>query len=208
MKKITFTNVHRKKHFEYFLNMDAPHFNITANVDITNFLRWLRAEQQQFTSAMVYALAQTAHAIPEFRWRIRDGEVFEHELVHPSFTVNTEVADVFSFCSVPYDPNYKVFAERAKARIAKMSVDPSFEDEEGMDNYLFISAIPWVSFTGFIHPMHYSPTDSVPRFAYGKYFEQDGKTMMPLSVQAHHSVVDGHHMGKYFIEIQRFFDSL
>ena len=205
MKKITFTNVHRRKHFDFFLNMDAPHFNITANVEITPFLKSLKAHQQPFTPAVVYALAHTANSIQEFRWRIRNGEVVEHEWVHPSFTVNTDIADVFSFCTVEYSPDYKVFTIRAKAKMEKMKEDPSFEDEEGRDDYLFISAIPWVTFTGFMHPMHYHPVDSVPRFAFGKYFEQNAKYFMPISVQAHHAIVDGVHVGRYFQKIEKLF---
>lgn len=186
--------------------MDAPHFNITANVNISAYLQWIKANDQQFTPAIIFALAQTANDIPEFRWRIREGQVVEHEQVHPSFTVTTEQSDVFSFCTVDYAPDYATFVKRTQQVMSKMKTNPSFEDEEGRDDYLFISAIPWVSFTGFMHPMHYSPVDSVPRFAYGKYFKQGDQIMMPLSVQAHHAVVDGHHMGQFFVRIQQFFD--
>ena len=37
---------------------------------------------------------------------------------------------------------------------------------------------------------------------WGKYDEKDGRIMMPLSVQAHHSFVDGIHIGKFAEKIQ------
>ncbi|TFG78810.1 MAG: chloramphenicol acetyltransferase, partial [Flavobacteriales bacterium] len=46
--------------------------------------------------------------------------------------------------------------------------------------------------------MPYHPGDSVPRITYGKFFEQDWKLMMPLNIQAHHALVDGHHLGAFF----------
>ena len=198
MKTITFTDPHRKKHFDFFRAMDQPHFNLVANVDITGFLKVVKQEKLPFTPYMVYALSKVANDISVFRWRIRGEQVVEHESVQPSFTVPTEASDVFSFCTVAYHPDRDTFVERAKATIERMKEDPNFEDEEGRDDYLFMSAIPWVSFTGLTHAMHYSPVDSVPRISWGKYFEQNGRILMPLSVQAHHAVVDGSDMGRYF----------
>jgi len=65
-----------------------------------------------------------------------------------------------------------------------------------------MTAIPWVSFTSVMHPMHLQPADSVPRFAWGKFFE-DGKYLkMPLGVQGHHALMDGIHMGRFYAEVQ------
>lgn len=206
MKPIIFENEHRQKHFEFFKNMNHPHFNICANVDITHFLKVLQAHQLPFTYSVVYAIAKTAKSIKEFRWRIIEGELFECENVTPSFTTYTEVADVFSFCDVPFEEDYQKFIKSAATKALEMSKNPSFEDGNHHD-YLFLSAIPWVSFTMFQHAMPFHPTDSVPRIAWGKYFEEGQKIKMPLSVQAHHALVDGRHVGLYFQKIEQFFQN-
>ena len=198
MREIVFENPHRQKHFDFFNSMNHPHFNITANVDITNFFKFAKEENLPLTPAIVFFIAKAAHAIPQFRWRVRGNKVFEHEQVRPSFSVFTEVADVFSFCTVKFENNGRRFVQHAFEKSEQMRKDPSFEDEPGQDDYLFLSAIPWVSFTGFQHAMQDHPSDSVPRITWGKFFEQDGKTQMPLSVQVHHAVVDGRHVGHYF----------
>ena len=205
MKIITFSNPHRQKHFDFFRKMDQPHFNLVANVDITRFLQFIKNQQLPFTPYIVYLLSKAANDIPAFRWRIRGEQVVEHPTVQPSFTVPTEVSEVFSFCTVDYDPEASVFIERALATIERMKTDPDFEDEPGRDDFLFMSAIPWVSFTGLSHAMHYSPADSVPRISWGKYFKQERKVLMPLAVQAHHAVVDGRDMGHYFQHVEALF---
>ncbi len=198
MKEIVFDNIHRKKHFEFFLKMDQPHFGLTFLIDITSFLQYIKREDLPFTASMVYILSYTANEIPAFRYRIRGEQVVEHELVHPSFTVMTKVSDVFSFCSVPFSYSASEFILRTIKKMEEMEYNPSFEDEEGRDDYLFMSAMPWISFTSVMHPMHYHPVDSVPRIAWGKYEKKEGKVMMPVSLQAHHAVVDGIHFGKFF----------
>lgn len=202
MKEIIFNHPHRQAHFEFFSKMNHPHFNITANVDLTDFIPFLKKEKLPFTPSIVYLISQTANQIAEFRWRITDGKVIEHPVVHPSFSVYTEVADVFSFCEVEFDSNYETFTKRALLRMEEMKSNPSFSDKDGRDDYLFLSAIPWVSFTGFQHAMNYHPTDSVPRIVWGKYFEEHGRIKMPLSVQVHHALVDGRHVGHFFEEFE------
>ena len=51
-----------------------------------------------------------------------------------------------------------------------------------------------------------NPVDSIPRISWGKYFEESGKIKLPLSVQAHHALVDGIHVGQYFNTIQEILD--
>ena len=206
VKKIVFENSHRKKHFDFFHGMNHPHFNLTANVDITSFMKWVKSEGLPLNLLLVYLLSKTANEITEFRWRIRDNEVIEHETVHPSFTVPTEDTDVFSFCTVDFKAALVEFIKDAKRIQELMKTNPSVEDEPGRDDYLFMSAIPWVSFTSLQHAMSYHPHDSVPRISWGKFFEQNDKTLMPLSVQAHHALVDGRHMGMYFTNIQEKLD--
>ena len=202
MKVIQFSDEHRRKHFAFFKNMSHPHFNICSRVDVGKLLPALKAQQGRFTPAIVYCIARTANEIPVFRQRIRGNQVVEHETTHPSFTVLTKASDVFSFCSVPYQEGYHPFSRDVLRRMEAMQRQPSMEDEEGRDDYLYLSAIPWVSFTSLQHAMHYEPADSVPRIAWGKYYAEGNKVWLPLSVQAHHALVDGRQMGLYFEKIQ------
>jgi chloramphenicol O-acetyltransferase type A len=53
-----------------------------------------------------------------------------------------------------------------------------------------------------MHPIDLNPADSVPRFAWGKFFEEGASLKMPLSVQAHHALVDGIHIGRFYEKVQ------
>jgi chloramphenicol O-acetyltransferase type A len=201
MRKINPETWPRRQHFEFFSGFDHPHFGLCANVDITAFYPFIKQNNISFSIAIVYLITHTANAIPEFRYRIRSGEVVEHEVVHPSSTILVD-EDVFSFCTFDYSQNFSSFAACAVERIAFTREHPVIENELGRDDLLYMTAIPWVSFTGFMHPMHLNPPDSVPRFAWGKFFEDGNSLKMPLGVQAHHAVMDGAHMGKFYAEIQ------
>ena len=205
MKEVVFADAHRQQHFAFFRAMDQPHFTVTAEVDITHFRRLVTDMPLRITPAIVYLLARTAHEVTPFRWRIRGETVVEHERVDPSFSVPTDASEVFSFCTVPYHPDARQFVERAEAEIARMAVAPSFSNEPGRDDYLFLSALPWIRFTSVQHAMHYSPVDSIPRISWGKFTQISNRWVMPLSVQAHHALVDGRHMGEFFQRIEAYF---
>lgn len=201
MRHINLKTWSRGEHFKIFNTFDHPHFNMCANVDLTEFYPVVKQRGFSFNLAIVYVIARAANAIPEFRYRIQAGTVVEHEIVHPSTTIMAD-KDLFSFCTLHYVEDFSEFAARAAKRIANAMEHPTVENKMEQDNLLFMTAIPWVSFTSFMHPIHLQPADSVPRFAWGKFF-QDGEALkMPLSVQAHHAVMDGVHMGRFYAKVQ------
>lgn len=205
MRHINLETWPRRTHFEVFRAWDYPHFNMCANVDLTAFCPFVKRNGISFNVAVVYALARGANAVPEFRYRIRGKEVVQHEVVHPATTIMSK-NDLFTFCFFNYVEDFPRFAADAAVQIAAVQDNPTLEDEPGRDDYLFMTAIPWVSFTSFMHPLELHPADSIPRFAWGKFFKDGKFVKMPLSVQGHHAVMDGLHVGRFYEEVQKYFD--
>ncbi|MFN2221006.1 MAG: chloramphenicol acetyltransferase [Chloroflexota bacterium] len=205
MRYIDQANWPRRQHFEIFGSLDYPHVNMCVNVDLTAFYREVKRLGISFNIATVYVIARAANAVPELRQRIRTGEVVEHDVVHPSTTIMSR-DNLFSFCAIMYAEEFSLFAARAAECVAMAQAGPSLDDEPGRDDLLFLTAIPWVSFTSFVHPLHWHPVDSIPRFAWGKFFREGQAVKMPLSMQAHHGLVDGLHFGHFFERAQALFD--
>lgn len=206
MRQIDVQSWSRRDHFERFRDFDHPHFNICANVDLTRFHPAVKRHGISVTAAIVYVLTRAANSIPQFRYRIRGDGVVEHEVVHPSFTVLTN-EDVFSFCRPDYTEDFSRFAERVSESAAYVRKNPSVVDDPEVDDRLYMSAMPWLSFTSVMHPMNLSIPDSVPRMAWGKFFEEGQVLKMPLSVQAHHALMDGIHIGRFYSLVQEFLDN-
>lgn len=205
MRTIDLETWPRRVHFEFYKDMDMPHFNLTANVDITKFYPLIKQSKLSFTVGIIYILSRAANDIREFRLRIREDQLIEHEVVHPATTILIS-DDIFSFCFIDYFEDFSDFAVKAAEEIEYVKSNLVLEDEPEVDRYLFMTSIPWVSFTSMMHPIDLSPADSIPRIAWGKYFKDGDSMKMPLGVQAHHAVMDGVHMGKYFIKVQEYLD--
>ena len=207
MKYIDIKNWTRKKHFDFFMKQDYPVFNLCSNVDITECYHFAKKHKISIFKIILYFVVKAANDIKEFRMRIRGRSVVEHKIVHPSFTVMGD-DDVFSFCTVDYTKDFQKFCRHAEKGILQVKKKICLSDKSDRDDLLFITTIPWISFTSFVHPINMHPVDSVPRIAWGKFFEENGKIKLPLSVQVHHAVVDGAHVGKYFSKTQHYFDNI
>jgi chloramphenicol O-acetyltransferase type A len=127
MRQIDIQTWPRREHFKVFNSFDYPHFSLCANVDLTTFNPFIKQRGISFTVAVVYVLARAANAIPEFRYRIREGGVVEHKIVHPSATILTD-DDLFSFCSFEYIENFSEFAVKAAEMIACVKAELTLED--------------------------------------------------------------------------------
>jgi chloramphenicol O-acetyltransferase type A len=205
-KEIDLRGWKRRVHFETFSSWHYSHFNICADVDAKAFRRAMREAGIALNTAIVYLLGRTSNDIVEFRLRARAGTVVEHDVVHPATTVMA-ADDLFSFAFFTYDPDLRRFAAHVDAVTEWVREHPSLDDPPGRDDVLFMTAIPWVSFTSFAHPIPAVPMDSIPRFAWGKLREENGRLLMPLSVQGHHGLMDGLHAGRFFEQVQRYLDA-
>jgi chloramphenicol O-acetyltransferase type A len=187
----------RREAFELFRSLSFPYMGVTADLDVTRLRETHRARGISFTVGLVHALCTAANEVPAFRQRIRGNDVVEHEVVDPSITV-LGAGDAFRFATLRYDPDLRRFAADADARIEQARRAASLWSEPDRDDLFFMTTIPWVSFTALVHPVPLDPPDSVPRIAWGRFREQGRRVLLPLNVQAHHALVDGIDVGRFF----------
>lgn len=201
MRRINLEDWSRRAQFEHYQGIDYPYFNVTVPVEVTGLKEAARSLASTFTIALVYLLSKAANQQLEFRTRLRADHVVEHDVVHPSITVLAE-GERLAFCTIPFTLDFQRFHERAQASIEQARKAPSLIDPPGRDDMLFMTSIPWVSFSGIMHPVPLNPADSVPRIAWGKMSLAAGSQRMPLSVQCNHAVMDGLHVGRYYERVE------
>ncbi len=200
----------RKEHFAFFHGMDYPHYNICMNIDVSNFVQFARRHNLSFYYAMVFAGTSVLNQIENFRYRIRGDRVVLHDKVHPSFTDMDKAGaeELFKFVTPDLCDNIFEFERRAKETSENQQDYFEFGKLAGRDDLVYISCIPWISFTHISHTISFNKNDSVPRISWGKYFKHDDKILLPFSVQVNHALVDGYHVGKYVDRLQTFLDEI
>ena len=146
----------------------------------------------------MYESAKAVNMVENFRYRLIDGEIWLFDIVHPSTTVGRE-DNTFGFALFEYKDDFESFAANAKEKIAEVQTYKGLRIEENVKrvDVVHCTTVPWFSFTGVKHEKSIRNGDSIPKFAYGKYFIQDGRKLLPVSINAHHGLVDGYHVAKY-----------
>jgi chloramphenicol O-acetyltransferase type A len=207
MKIIDLETWNRKEHFAFFYRMDYPQYNICANIDITRFLSLVKENGWPFYYAMTYAVTEVANQCKNLRYRIRKGQVILHDRVHPSFTdMAGKEDDLFKVVTVEMEDTLPAFVKKAATISANQKTYFDLAPFAGRDDFLYITCIPWISFTSMSHTIGLNRDDSVPRISWGKYFREGEKVLLPFSVQVHHALADGSHVGQYFEKLQDYLD--
>ncbi|KEI98625.1 chloramphenicol acetyltransferase [Clostridium botulinum A2B3 87] len=205
MKYIDFNDFERKEHYKFFESVDNPQFNICMNIDVTNFLRFVKSNKISFYYSMIYASTHVMNEIKDFRYKIRDGKIILHDSLQPSFTDIESNKNLFKIVTLPLKKDIIEFSNSAK-EVSKNQKEYFPTITEDQDKLIYFSCIPWISFTSISNEIVMNKEDSIPRISFGKYFKQDNKVLLPYSVQVNHMLLDGIHVGKYIEKLQNFID--
>lgn len=191
----------RRAAFEYFRGFDKPYFNVCTRVDVAA-LKAAAAQRAadgvgSFWLACNFVALRLANENEPFRYRLHDGRVRVHEEVHGSTTVLRE-DDSFSFAYLDHHRAYADFARHgALAADAARSGRVPFAPRVDESALIHLTTLPWLHFSSFSHARNWGREDSVPKIAFGRA-EADGRRLwLPLSVEVHHALMDGVHVGRY-----------
>lgn len=193
----------RAMHCMVFRNSIEPAFCVTFETEITNFRRKVKEQGFSFTIAMVYAVCRCANQIEAFRYRFLDGQIVLFDRIDTAFTYLNPETEFFKVVNVPMTDDLEEYVKLATKTAQEQK--EYFTGPLGNDVFQ-CSPMPWVTYTHISHTNSGKKDNATPLFDWGKYYEKEGKIVIPISVQAHHSFVDGLHIGQFAEQIQKYFD--
>lgn len=196
IQKIDMTTYSRKAHFDYFCSMGYPYVGLTANVDITDIVKCSKERNESFFLYILYSVGNAANSVREFRQRIEGKEIIEYENCMTSHTV-MKPDGTYAYCEADSTLNFEEFLRVTAKNQEKVVIKGSLEEESDPRSLIFISYLPWVSYTSLVQPVPF-PADSNPRITWGKYFPEGEKLLLPVSVLAHHALIDGKQIADFY----------
>ena len=146
-----------------------------------------------------------ANYIEPFRYRILDREVWVYDQVNASPTINRPDG-TFGFAYMNFEQDFNVFKVNARIEIERVQHAKGLEPAIAGENVIHYSSMPWINFTAISHARSFSFKDSIPKITFGKMTESNGKKTMPLSIHAHHGLMDGWHVGQFLDHYQEIMD--
>jgi chloramphenicol O-acetyltransferase type A len=195
-------NWSRRELFEFFIGYTNPYFNVCTNVDVTRLAAFVRERPGvRISLAIHYFALRIANEIEPFRYRLKDEKVFVYDVVNGGTTVLLP-NESFSYAYFDYQRDFEKFiADMGKAvdevRTGNGPLKPTMRDD-----VIYHTTLPWISFTSFAHARTPGRGDSIPRIVFGKFTKESDRMMMPISVEVHHALMDGLHVGRYLTRLQ------
>jgi chloramphenicol O-acetyltransferase type A len=197
----------RKQHFEFYKDFEQPYFNICCDLDAAKLFNYCRDNNIAFFDAYLFLTMKTLNQLTPFCYRMVDGQVRIYQEISISVTVMAD-DQTLRFCLVPFSADFFEFVQKFKTAkdkaLSEPFIDHSFLANQNIKSTVYMSVIPWISFTSFSHASPSSESSGIPRIVFGKMRKTDYS--MPLSVEVHHSLVDGLHVGQFVQTLQSFFD--
>ena len=203
MKIIDIETWKRKEHFEFFSKMQSPYFGIVTEVDCTETYQLAKDKNESFFAHYLHKSMIVVNKIEEFKYRIIDDEVVVFDVLHAGSTIGRKDG-TFGFSFMEFSEDFEIFNKKLQKEIDEVqnSTGLRVKNEDLPENHVRHSTMPWTHFTGLLHPTDFNPKESIPKIVFGKFSEKNGRKMLPISIEAHHGLMDGYHISAYLNEFQ------
>jgi chloramphenicol O-acetyltransferase type A len=208
MKEFDTSQWNRKKQFELFQTYDDPYFNLTTQLDVSNLYDFTKKNELSFFLTTLFVALETANEFLEFRLRFFKETVVEFNSVNIGSTV-LNADNTFSFAYFERKKSVFEFDSSGKAVLGLEKSNLDFEENKQVFDLIHCSFIPWVNFTSFKHARKKEmDAFGIPKFVFGKYFDDNETKKMSFSIEVHHALMDGFHVGKFLEKFQNSLNAL
>ena len=206
MKPINKTTWPRAELFDFFSAVSYPFYSVTFRVDVTNLHRYTKTHGLSFYYSLSYLVAKAVNAVENFRYTIREGEIYLLDQRIPSLTDLHPGSEQFHIVTLPLREDMAAFCAAVKARSEAQTTLLDQDDET--DALIYISCTPWFDLTGCTNERDFDRDDAIPRITWGKYVETNGRETLGMSLEVNHRFIDGYHLGQFYQKLQASIDAL
>lgn len=203
---VAWADWNRKAVFDFFSGMSYPFYSVTFTVDVTNLYRFTKEKGVSFYYALVYLCTQAVNRVDAFQYVLLDGALFRLNGRIPSFTDLKKGSEQFHIVTMPCAGSIEDFCRAAREKSAAQTEFISAGAES--DALIYFSCLPWLEITALTNERDFDKDDAIPRIAWGRYTETDGRRKLNLSVEANHRFTDGYHLGQFHAALTALIDAL
>lgn len=197
---------YRCQTYRSFAHYTNPTVSMTSRIDVTDLYRRCKNVGSSFFTDLLYVVSVNINDIEEMRLRIKDDDVILYDSIDPGIVVMKDDNSITN-SRIEMTHDYEEFRDRVTKGIeaAKRCVSKENMNRNQASNIFFNSSMHWVDFTSINHPLNFADKEScsIPRITWGKITEQSGRLTVAFDVCVHHALIDGYHIGKCIMGIQK-----
>lgn len=195
----------RREYFRHYYSDIPCTYSMTVNFDITNII----TQKLKIYPVMLHAISTAVNNHEEFKTAFDEqGRLGIYDVVHPCYTIFHKDTETFTNVWTAYNKDFKAFYENYLHDISlAKNCNKMLAKTDTPPNTFPVSMVPWESFTAFNLNLPKGSSYLLPIFTSGRYFEQNGRLLLPVAIQVHHAVCDGFHLCRLTGEIRSYLES-
>ena len=205
-KVIDKDSYYRKGVFRHFSEDCKCSTSMTARIDVTALAEHSRRTGTKFYLNVLYLLSKVLNSREDYRmgylWQTE--ELICYDVIHPTQYVFHEDTETCTPVYTEYDPDYERFYAGALRDLerAKQTRDYAL-DAAHHPNWFDASYISWLSYDSLNVELPDGYLYFAPIVNWGRYREENGRLLMPVSVRLNHAIADGYLLANVFRLLQK-----
>ena len=201
---------YRKGVFRHFSEDCKCSSSMTARLDVTELAAYSRKSGTKFYLNFLYLLAKVLNSRDDYRmgylWQTE--ELICYDVIHPTQYVFHEDTETFTLVYSEYCEDYERFYAAALRDLEAAKETREYGlDAARHPNWFDASYISWLSYDSLNLELPDGYLHFAPIVNWGRYREENGRLVMPVSVRLNHAIADGYLLAKVFLLLQREMDA-
>lgn len=192
---------YRKGVFKHFTQDCKCSTSMTARIDVTEFVEYSRETNTKFYINFLYVLSKVLNSRDDYKmaYRWETEELICYDEINPIQYVFYEDTETCTPVYTSYDEDYETFYKAALQDIEQAKSSREYGlDAVNHTNWFDASYISWLSYDSLNIELPDGYLYFLPIINWGKYREENGRLMMPVTVRLNHAIADGYLVANVF----------
>lgn len=194
---------------KYYRNGVFRHFtqdckcssSMTARLDVTELVAYSKQTETKFYINFLYLLSKVLNSRDDYKMAYlwKTDELICYDVINPIQYVFHEDTETCTPVYSTYYEEYELFYKSALEDVENAKITREYGlDSENHPNWFDASYISWISYDSLNIELPDGYLHFPPIVNWGKYREENGRMMMPISVRLNHAIADGYLVAKVF----------
>ena len=193
-KVVDLDSYYRKGVYRHFTEDCKCSSSITARIDVTDLVDYSKAKGTKFYINFLYLLSKVLNSRDDYKMNYlwQTNEVVCYDVIHPTQYIFHEDTETCTPVYTTYYEDYETFYAKALEDVDKAKETREYGlDAANHPNWFDASFISWLSYDSLNIELPDGYLYYLPIVNWGKYREENGRLLMPVSVRMNHAIADG-----------------
>ena len=183
--------------------------SMTVDIDVTALIEYVHAHGLKFYPAMMWVVSKAINQREEFKYGWdKEGNLIHWDYISPYYADFHKDDEQFVKLVTEYSDGLFEFHARFFSDKERYKDLRAFDLTEHSLNTFDVSCLPWIKYKSFDIHVFDEGKYLAPVVTWGKYETENGKTVLPLSMNIHHAVADGWHLSRFFADVHEIINKL